>query len=151
VIEALVWTGVVALWVWAIYKTLMAVSEWGRYARWAVLTHPGEERSVVRGRYRWLWVAERVQLRMNTGNEPDDAPWFLVPVQPPKVRFASLVVAGLVPLSAIEDWVERWHEGGGFGLELHEYLGLSEEEYEWWVQDPEMLVVAFRRRIRKSR
>ena len=145
------WVVVVVLWSWAIYLILMAVSGWGRFARWAVLTHPGERFSVVRGRYRWRWVADRVQLRMNNGNEPDDAPWFLVPIQPPKVRFANLVVAGLVPLEAIDDYVARWHEGGGFGLELHEYLGLTEQEYRLWVVDPDVLTAMFRERTRRKR
>jgi hypothetical protein len=29
----------------------------------------------------------------------------------------------------LEELVEQWHQGGGEGLSLREYLGLNEEEY----------------------
>ena len=31
--------------------------------------------------------------------------------------------------------VEAWHSGAGDGLELHEYLGWSWEQYARWVDD----------------
>jgi hypothetical protein len=35
--------------------------------------------------------------------------------------------------------VERWHEGGGFGQELHDYLGLTRNEDALWVERPNTL------------
>jgi len=34
----------------------------------------------------------------------------------------------------LDDLIERWHEGDGEGMELHEYLGMSREEYRRWVE-----------------
>lgn len=39
----------------------------------------------------------------------------------------------------IDDAVERWHKGAGEGLELHEYLGWSVEEYSAWVRNPDAI------------
>jgi hypothetical protein len=42
----------------------------------------------------------------------------------------------------IDDVVDRWHEGSdpqAKSLPLHEYLGLTIDEYELWVHDPEAL------------
>jgi hypothetical protein len=32
----------------------------------------------------------------------------------------------------MEDWLARWHRGEGRGKPLHEWLGLSWEEYTKW-------------------
>jgi hypothetical protein len=34
---------------------------------------------------------------------------------------------------SLDDLVDRWHEGDGEGVELHEYLGMSWDEYCKWV------------------
>jgi hypothetical protein len=39
----------------------------------------------------------------------------------------------------IDDAVDAWHEGAGLGMELHEYLGWTEEEYSAWVSDPKKI------------
>lgn len=147
--------GAVLVWCLAIRLLLARMDDWGRWTRWMVTTHPGEKFATVRGRYRWRWAAERTQRRMNRGNEPDDALWFLIPVQRPETRFVDLVMTGRIPLSDIDDYVEKWHEGGGFGMELHEYLGLTEQEYRMWVVDPDVLTAVFRdrraRRVRRKR
>jgi hypothetical protein len=36
----------------------------------------------------------------------------------------------------LDDLVDRWHNGEGEGLELHEYLGMTWEEYEQWLTSP---------------
>jgi hypothetical protein len=36
--------------------------------------------------------------------------------------------------SALDDLVDRWHEGDGLGMELREYLGMSWDEYCRWVE-----------------
>jgi hypothetical protein len=39
----------------------------------------------------------------------------------------------------IDDFVEAWHQAGGFGQELHDYLGLTWNEYALWVERPSTL------------
>lgn len=37
----------------------------------------------------------------------------------------------------IDKYIEKWHSGEeGIGLELHEYLGVSWDEYQQWVINP---------------
>lgn len=39
----------------------------------------------------------------------------------------------------IDDAVDRWHQGDGKGIDLHEYLGWSWEDYGKWVQYPSFI------------
>lgn len=39
----------------------------------------------------------------------------------------------------IDNWIEQWHKSQS-KLELHEYLGMTFEEYSNWVLAPEVLV-----------
>lgn len=39
-------------------------------------------------------------------------------------------------LNQIDDAVDAWHDGAGQGQELHEYLGMTWDEYSLWAQDP---------------
>ena len=52
--------------------------------------------------------------------------------------FLELVQAGEADPEAIDDFVERWHEGEGGGS-LREFLGFRAEEYAQWVHDPDAL------------
>lgn len=36
----------------------------------------------------------------------------------------------------MNDMIDAWHDGAGDGLELHEYLGMTWEEYAAWVEAP---------------
>lgn len=38
------------------------------------------------------------------------------------------------PVMMIEDKVAAWHDGGGFGVPLHDYLGMTREQYASWVE-----------------
>jgi hypothetical protein len=63
-----------------------------------------------------------------------------VKARPP--TFLELYARGEVSTEEIDDFIERWHEGKepSAGLtSLHEFLGLTEEEYAGWVQDPASL------------
>lgn len=52
----------------------------------------------------------------------------------PSGRFMELAVAGKIPASEIDDWVELWHDAEEENYpRLHEYLGMTEEEYKRWV------------------
>jgi len=52
----------------------------------------------------------------------------------------------------IDLWVQRWHEGDGWGS-LHEFLGMTRDEYASWVRDASYLdrVLASRRMALASR
>lgn len=52
----------------------------------------------------------------------------------------------------IDDWVERWHTSDT-GMQLHEYLGMTWEEYGNWVAAPAALehIVAVRRMVDAAR
>ncbi|MEX5537200.1 hypothetical protein ABFV54_18955 [Pseudomonas syringae] len=53
------------------------------------------------------------------------------------MRFLELYLKGDVLEEDIHRFVEDWHEGReGAGMELHDYLGLSREEYGVWVATP---------------
>lgn len=55
-----------------------------------------------------------------------------------KQNFVTLCVRGEVLLEEIDDWVEKWHDSSQ-RKELHEYLGMSWDEYSAWVSMPEIL------------
>jgi tRNA(His) 5'-end guanylyltransferase len=48
----------------------------------------------------------------------------------------SEVVLGNAQVEDEDDWVERWHLGGGFGVSLDQWLGLTEDQGELWAKDP---------------
>ena len=54
------------------------------------------------------------------------------------VSFVDLCGRGDVSPDQIDDFVEQWHVGGS-GLSLHEFLGMSWEEYSAWVLNPGLL------------
>jgi len=53
--------------------------------------------------------------------------------------FFDLYSKGEATADDIDDFVGRWHENQepwALAMSLHEYLGLSREEYEIWLYDP---------------
>jgi hypothetical protein len=63
-------------------------------------------------------------------------------VEPNSPRFFDLYSQGQVLADEIDDFIDRWHDGAdtrGHSLSLHEYLGLTPDEYEVWVLDPDAL------------
>ncbi|MEW2924563.1 hypothetical protein [Pseudomonas juntendi] len=56
------------------------------------------------------------------------------------MSFLELCLRGDVLTDEIDDFVEAWHEGReGVDQDLHEYLGMSWEEYSVWSTNPSML------------
>jgi hypothetical protein len=54
--------------------------------------------------------------------------------------FADRVLSGEVyDLDVIDDEIAAWHEAGGAGCDLHEWLGLTEAEYALFVEQPAAL------------
>lgn len=67
----------------------------------------------------WLLARRR---RKNTREEPK------------KVDFKQMYLCGLCDLDYIEECTERWHSSPDNGIGLREYLGLTEHEYEVYLQ-----------------
>ncbi|WP_230017132.1 hypothetical protein [Pseudomonas savastanoi] len=60
--------------------------------------------------------------------------------QEAEVGFIELYLKGDVLEEDIHRFVEDWHEGRDVGgMELHEYLGMSWEEYRVWAATPTAL------------
>lgn len=54
--------------------------------------------------------------------------------------FITACVKGRAHLRKIDDYIDAWHEGkAGIDQELHEFLGMTGEEYALWVERPEVL------------
>lgn len=57
-----------------------------------------------------------------------------------RMTFLKLWLEGAVSETEIGRFVEDWHEGrAGTGLDLHDYLGLSWDEYQRWATTPSAL------------
>ena len=52
--------------------------------------------------------------------------------------FLSLVLAGEAMTDEIDHYIDQWHEGS-LGLSLHDYLGMTREEYGLWLDSPDLL------------
>ena len=59
--------------------------------------------------------------------------------------FVDLCVKGEASPEEIDDYVDRWHEQPS-KKELHEFLGMTWDEYSVWINDPDFLL-----RLIKSR
>lgn len=58
------------------------------------------------------------------------------------LSFFDLYCRGQALPDDIDDFIDRWHEKAdpqARSLPLHEYLGLTLDEYELWVHDPDVL------------
>jgi len=53
-------------------------------------------------------------------------------------NFVSLALAGKVSAGQSDVYVDQWHDNPS-GLELHEYLGMTREEYAFWLREPDQL------------
>ena len=52
--------------------------------------------------------------------------------------FLSLALSGKAMTDEIDDYVDLWHEQP-MGLSLHDYLGMNREEFNLWLDEPDML------------
>ena len=50
-----------------------------------------------------------------------------------KQTFVDAVLAGHATADDVDDWIERWHTTDTGDIELHEFLGLDENEMGLWV------------------
>ena len=54
------------------------------------------------------------------------------------MNFIEAVIAGQAHVDDIDDYVDEWHNSATT-LKLHEWLGMSRDEYGTWVDDPSRL------------
>jgi hypothetical protein len=59
------------------------------------------------------------------------------------VNFIDSCINGSVLIDEIDDFVDRWHDDDSLHVELHEYLGMSWEEYSIWATRPSILPFIF--------
>jgi hypothetical protein len=55
------------------------------------------------------------------------------------MNFVDLCLGGDVLEDEIDEFVENWHEDENSTQEIHEYLGMSWEEYSVWAIKPSIL------------
>jgi hypothetical protein len=53
-----------------------------------------------------------------------------------RATFVELSLAGDVVMDEIDDFVAAWHNDPAIREPLHEFLGMTEEEYALWVEQP---------------
>lgn len=56
-----------------------------------------------------------------------------------RATFMDALLAGDALPQDADDWVDAWHDSGDEAGALHEYLGMSWEEYQLFVERPESL------------
>ena len=61
----------------------------------------------------------------------------------PRQTFMDLLMDGEVLSQDIDDFVDAWHDGAeddaSSSMELSKFLGMTEDEYRLWVEQPESL------------
>lgn len=65
-----------------------------------------------------------------------------------KDNFYNLYLNGDVLLVEFDEFIDEWHDGD-YDCELHEFLGLTFEEYSLWVDDDSFLELIFESKQRK--
>ena len=63
--------------------------------------------------------------------------------------FMALCLKGKVELDTIDNYVDQWHETPS-KLELHDYLGMTREEYSLWLRVPDALPYIIKARREKQ-
>ena len=53
--------------------------------------------------------------------------------------FVQRYLDGTAKLSDIDDWIDQWHSDSSCAMDLHEYLGLTKQEYIDWLAHPDEL------------
>ncbi len=54
------------------------------------------------------------------------------------MNFIDLCIKGLTITDDIEEYIEQWRRSTG-ELSVHEFLGMSLDEYDLWLNNPEVL------------
>lgn len=62
------------------------------------------------------------------------------------MTYVDALKQGLVDYDDIDDFIDIWHESGT-GKELHEFLGMTKEQYFEYLRDDELLKTMFKKGI----
>jgi hypothetical protein len=66
------------------------------------------------------------------------------------MSFISNCLSGEAFMDEIDDYIEQWHSGlAGKNQELHEFLGMSWDEYSLWATRPSILASILNSRRRQ--
>lgn len=55
------------------------------------------------------------------------------------MKFIEMVKSGKCSIDEIDDYIDKWHDEYQGNLKLHEYLGMTDEEYNQWLINPNSL------------
>lgn len=55
----------------------------------------------------------------------------------PLMPFMEMLKRKLVTWDDIDDFIYEWH-AGNYDCSLHEFLGMSEQQYALWVENPRL-------------
>lgn len=73
---------------------------------------------------------------------------------PRQPTFMHLYSNGYVMADEIDDFIDRWHDmtpvGGRSHASIHEFLGMTRDEYEAWIHDASVLPHIVRARMSHS-
>lgn len=73
---------------------------------------------------------------------------------PKQPTFMGLYSNGYVMADEIDDFIDRWHEiasaAAGSRVSIHDFLGMTRDEYEAWVHDASVLPHIVRARMSQS-
>lgn len=53
---------------------------------------------------------------------------------PNENTFMYQYLTGSMPIETIDDFIDEWHKGNPDGQKLHEFLGMTEEQYSIWIK-----------------
>ncbi|MGW5781126.1 hypothetical protein [Streptomyces sp. NPDC003863] len=56
-----------------------------------------------------------------------------------KATFVDDALAGVAGIDEIDSYIDAWHDADDTDLELHEFLGMTWDEYRLWVEKPTTL------------
>ena len=64
-----------------------------------------------------------------------------------EITFIEMVKNGQCSIDEIDDYIDKWHDEYNGNLKLHEYLGMTDEEYNRWLTNPSSLKTMFHREL----
>jgi hypothetical protein len=55
------------------------------------------------------------------------------------ITFIDKCISGDAFLDEVDDYIDAWHDDTSEDAELHEYLGMTWQEYSLWITNPSIL------------
>lgn len=62
-------------------------------------------------------------------------------------NFINEVISGTVDVSEIDDYIDQWHDSD-FNVSLREFLGMTQTEYNLWIQNENFIQPIIQARVR---